>query len=329
MLLDSINWEEVGLLSSSHFLQETDYAESVATWVLQSLSDCGIVQLQQDDLKITFAGTQVAVQLNACQAVLPEGIVDLRQSRGALSLKDSLPTDGVEERLFTVHLSREAKKTPVKAPVDANAPIRSDKVRIPLLQAEYKLFLSPAIPDSATESQTAAYDDPVTFVSETETVATFGLVIARIKNDGTGLREDTNFIPPCLFLKSHWRLIKAVQEIRKWASGCYEKSKSHTMVPHLMPLLVPSLFPLIDIRDWNMHPRAYVERCLIMLHTHDRFLPSGPMQGKTRMDETLKKMLRLAPPGPDAAIATGEVLELVLATLKDLHNFYSAQRKDG
>ena len=298
MLRQSIDWQTVGLLSSTLFLEETAYCESIATWLIECTGQVGVVRLQKDDLRVDPRVDREEVVLRACRALLPGGyIVDIEASPERSPMTSVVSRENPNERLF-VCLSRSA-----------------DKVTVP--------------------GQTAENPRPYGYrrwkydLACTEKEAPGSLAIGRLRKTRVGFELDNSFVPKCLYLQSHWRLVELVQGVLRLARQCLEASRENNVIPgDRLERMVTAMVPVTIVLDWRVSPQSYLERILIMLRLHAELLPTV-----SAIDERIKELVAVvkeleasAPKSPEDVVDWYAFLTGSENALRRLIDFYGAKR---
>ena len=155
------------------------------------------------------------------------------------------------------------------------------------------------------------------------------LAIARLKRNLDGFVEDSEFIPDCLYLHSHWLLREKIHRIQTLADSCLEKSRGcNILEEHRLKLLVSTLIPMTRILNWETSPRAFLERCAHMLMAHLEILPRLDTR-VPRLKEQVERLGIGRPLNHDTPIDLFFFLHNVIGALEGLNDFYGARGRQG
>lgn len=291
--LYSNDWANISLLHSQHLSAETLYHEQMHRWGLQHGRAWGIVQLGEDDLQVYGSESGYEISISRCRAITAQGYaMEIGISRPPVKMQGA--NDDHRSALVPIYLGIAMEKEAANAGSSQTGALLDR----PALRWSYTL---------TTDPESSRFD---------------WLQIGRMRREGQRYVRDEQFIPQCVFLKSHPSLVRMVMEINKEAKrgmGALDqatrvRSDGADVSPAwlaLVGVMVTALAPATIILDWDIHPRQYLERLIIVLKAFAGLMPlleatnSNWVQANDRIQNALKALGqqgKVYP--PDAATAS-------------------------
>jgi hypothetical protein len=251
--------------------------------------------MSANSLKAIVRSDSTTVTLTECQAILPDGaIADITTGPGVSPLSAEYAHGNEGDSAF-VFLARGLQKERIDAGTAASP---SD---IPYLHIQYDLFVS------ATDNSRSA------------------LAVGRLKRENGAFVLDSDYIPPCLYLDSHWVLQEYVKKAITRACTCIDKSFGHNILDeHRLKLLISTLIPISFILDWKISPEAYLEKCISTIMAHVAVLPQKD-QRVPRLAGNLQALGFRTYDRTPVKIDLNVFFEAVIRSLDDLESLYKAR----
>jgi len=268
--LTSVDWRTVSILHAEHLLMESRYIEELARWELHMRPHCGVVRLEAQDLVVTASSIDFEVRVLGVRAISPKGF-------------------WIEIDHMLQFVDQNANYTELTVPV--YIVILPEKRSLPLAPAQGRALL-----------ETSGLQLSYTLTTHVPANALDSLMIARLQKQGSQFTLDTNYIPQCVYLNSHYRLVEQVKAIAEVAGQAVEILRAYARaefkISHVLAANLAATFATLEsVIDWRISPYHYLERVGHVLRAVNlQLLPLG------RLDVA---------PWKDAENATRETWELL------------------
>ena len=235
----SIDWESVRLLHGEHLRGETGYVEELVRWMLRGAAGAGVVHMDPDSLSLVSSSPSTyRLTLRRFQVLTPAGY---------------WVSVGDDEFNPTLDLDRQQYLESVVA-VSIGVDTRAKDSRA----------LKPSQSSALAECRSLW---PRYVLGSSDTIDGCDcLKITEIANVRGELALNAEFIPDCVSLASHPRLVRAVQEIGGLANdGLEALLKVSESAREVASQFAAALAPASTLVDWRVRPHAYIERMVGVL----------------------------------------------------------------
>jgi hypothetical protein len=238
MLVKAIDWSTVDEVSAWHFNRERAYLEGLVHNGLACGGDWGIISMTADSLSQSKSGI---VELRQCHLVFENGLV------AHISGNDYVAAN---------YENLNKKPMPIWLSPRSHHPVERDKEVVGSIYPEVKF----------TES---GFQLSV----ELNMPGSQAIQVGCLSGDGEILNSE--FIPRCMYLKSHPCLRAYIEDIQNVTGQCIIWAAKNDKIHNqgLKSTLILSLIPLAQIVDWRLRPATYFERIIWMLYAHMTLLP--------------------------------------------------------
>jgi hypothetical protein len=294
----SMDWGSVRLLHGEHLGRETGYVEDLIRWTLERAAGPGVVEARADSLSLVASTpTTYRLTLRRFQALTPGGY---------------WVCIGDDELSPTLDLDRQRYLETV-VPICVGVDTRTKESRA------HQPTQSSALLEcrSLWPKYVLGAGDTVDGCDCTK--------IAEVMNSGGELVLNLDFIPDCIFLSSHPRLVRAVKEHRDLAAeGLRVLSKVADNVRDIAGQFAAALAPAAPLVDWRARPYAYIERMAGVLQAN-KMLAAMRQEAGFRDDviNTVDDALSYAQGGDSAGFWLGPATQKITDALAKLVQLYA------
>jgi hypothetical protein len=292
----SNDWSRIDLLKDEHLRSETLYLEQTFRWGLQHGRSWGVVFIRDGDLTVSGNSTDYEVAVRFCKAITPGGyVIDIGLSQDPIRLQGS--NDRHSDLVVPLYLGVAV----VKEYANAGASQTGALLDRPALKWRYLLSTTETEPDVDW------------------------LQIGRMRKSGSQFVLDPQFIPQCVHLRSHPVLYGIAGQIARTAgqslisldhAGKKRIDRDHEAGLEWYAMLTAAaaaVAPAAVLLDWDIHPRAYLERLITVLNACAVLVPMIPVENATWdrakpvIDNALKYIQTGGPDGYPSILSSANI----------------------
>jgi len=296
--LASVDWESVRLLHGEHLGRETGYIEELIRWTLERAAGSGVVEAEPDSLSLVASSPSTyRLTLRRFQALTPGGY---------------WVCIGDDEFSPTLDLDRQRYLETV-APISIGVDTRAKESRA------HQPTQSSALLECRSRW-------PKYALGAADTIDGCDCIkIAEVMNSGGELVLNPDFIPDCVFLSSHPRLVRAVKEHRELAGqglGILSKPQDNVRdIAGQFAAVLASASALVDLRA---RPYAYIERMAGVLQANRMLAAIRQQTGiGDQTVNVLDEALKYVQGGDAQGLWLGPAAQWITDALRKLNELYA------